>query len=333
MKVKNVRVALARDIQSCEIANLKNERAGFSAFFRQVSMRAGALLALIAILTGLYLKVIRPVELHWGATPEEIARSLPEDNSVLNPAFDATRAITIRGRPEDIWPWLAQMGYNRAGFYGYDLIENLGSRSGLRSATALQPAWQHPQVGEPLPLSVAATLQFGTIDPPHTLVWRGGDVPPSGVFIWALVPVDGAHTRLISRIRWRYLPDAPRRALGLFTEFADHVAVRAILRGVRDRVEGRTPPSLLLQGFEIAGWFLACVEFAVSALFVVLRRRWGAAWLDAFGSGLLLLFVLYAGAPVWVNAILPWVWLAWLVARRRMPHASSHPEPQTVRVP
>jgi hypothetical protein len=60
---------------------------------------------------------------------------MPEDNIVAHPVFDATRAITIRAMPETIWPWLVQMGFKRAGFYGYDLIENIGNGSEIRSAT------------------------------------------------------------------------------------------------------------------------------------------------------------------------------------------------------
>ena len=64
---------------------------------------------------------------------------MPGDDLVANPTFVATRAITIRGRPEDIWPWIAQMGFDRAGYYGYDLIENIGSKTGIRSAESIVP--------------------------------------------------------------------------------------------------------------------------------------------------------------------------------------------------
>jgi hypothetical protein len=161
-----------------------------------------------------------------------------------------------------------------------------------------------------MPLSVAATLQYGTVDRNRTLVWRGRDVPPSGVFIWSLTPLDEEHTRLISRIRWRYLSDPTGRALGVFTEFADHVAVRAILKGVRDRVEGRAPPSLTLQGAQIAAWVLAFGELAIGVVLIVTARRWGIAWLVAFGAGLLLLFCLYGPSPAWETALLPWLYLA-----------------------
>jgi hypothetical protein len=202
------------------------------------------------------------------------------------------------------------MGFGRAGFYGYDLIENLGSGAGLHSAQVILPALERPRTGDPLPLSVAATLQFGPIHENHYVVWRSQGTPAAGVFIWELVPIDTDHTRLISRIRWRYLPGVQGLALGVFTEFADHVAVRKILQGVRDRVEGKPSEPLFIEALEIVAWLFAFAEFAVSVGFVAFGQRPGAAALTALGAGGLLEFLLYGGVPVWVGALLPCFYLA-----------------------
>jgi hypothetical protein len=275
---------------------------------------------LVGALGSIYLFLIRPSQLRWGATNDEIAARMPEDDIVSGPDFDATRAITIRGRPEDIWPWLMQMGYGRAGFYGFDLIENPGSGTGIRSARSVLPALQNPHIGDPLPLSIAATLQFGTIEPNRCLVWRAGDTPPSGVFIWQLVPIDGTHTRLISRIRWRYLNDWRGRSLGVFTEFADHVAIRAILHGVRDRVEHRDLRSLTSQAVELGAWLLTFVELGASVVFVFVLRRWRVAWLLALGAGLLLQYELYMSPSAASSATLALLYLAgmtWVLRKAR----------------
>jgi hypothetical protein len=280
---------------------------------RAILQRLGAELLLFALLGSTYVFVIRPAQLHWGATEEEIARTMPDDNLVAHPAFDATRAITIRGTPEQIWPWLAQMGFRRAGFYGYDLIENAGSGTGIRSATTILPQFQNPRPGDTLPLSVAGSLTFGAIQPNSYVVWRSWEEPALGVFIWELVPIDRGHTRLISRIRWSYLPDAWGKALGVFTEFADHIAVRKILQGVRDRVEGRAPEPLMVEALTIAAWLLAFFEFSIAALAVLCTRRWCVAWLFALGASALLQFTLYSHAPAWACAPLPWLYLTWIV--------------------
>jgi hypothetical protein len=238
---------------------------------------------------------------------------MPEDDIVTHPAFDATRAITIRGTPEQIWPWLAQMGFKRAGFYGYDLVENLGNGGEIRSARTILPQFQYPQKDDLEPISVAATLQFGAIVPNSVVVWRSRDVPCDGLYIWQLVPIDAQNTRLISRIRWNYAPGVWFKTLGLFTEFADHVAVRKILEGVRDRAEARTPEPLGVEALQIAAWFLAFLEFWATAIAIVFSRDWKPAWLFALGAGALLQFGLYSNAPVWICAPLPWLYLAWMI--------------------
>jgi hypothetical protein len=282
-------------------------------FIIGMATRFAAILSLLALLGSIYIFLIRPAQLHWGATPEELAHSMPEDNIVADPVFDATRAITIHAAPETIWPWLVQMGYKRAGFYGYDLIESIGNGSDVRSASIILPAYQHPQIGDPIPLSMAATLVFGSINPNSWIVWRSPDRPTYGVFIWELVPVDASTTRLISRIRWNYAPGALFKVLGVFTEFADHVAVRRILKGVRDRAEGRSSPPLLLEAFEIAGWLVALFEFCLAIGLVVAWRRWQIAWVLALGAGALVQFILYTDVPVSIRALLPWLYLVLII--------------------
>lgn len=88
-------------------------------------MRVRLLLLAAPTTAVLYARVFRPWQLTWGATPEEVSRHLPSDERVTRPTFDATRAITIAARPEDVWPWLVQIGLTRAGWYSYDLLDNL----------------------------------------------------------------------------------------------------------------------------------------------------------------------------------------------------------------
>jgi len=273
---------------------------------RSAVPRLLAIMALPGLLAAVYFLAIRPSQLHWGATSEEVARSMPGDDLVPSPTFCATRAVTIHGKPEEIWPWLVQMGYRRAGFYGYDLIENLGNGTGIRSAVTILPELQYPKSGDLLPISAVASMTFGSIQPGDYLIWRGRATTPSdGSLLWALYPVDENHTRLISRVRLRYRWKEPRfLLLDLFTEFGDHVAVPRILLGIKERVEGRPPQPLAEEAIEITVWGLSMVEFAAAMLLVSCRRRWGRAWLLGLASGLSLLFALYAHAPMWIGASL-----------------------------
>lgn len=60
----------------------------------------------------------------WGATSEEVARSLPADDEVPDAQIASTRAIPIHAPATAVWPWLVQLGWKRAGWYGYDRIDN-----------------------------------------------------------------------------------------------------------------------------------------------------------------------------------------------------------------
>jgi hypothetical protein len=93
--------------------------------------------------------VIRRWHTRWGATDAEVAGPMPGDQIVPRASFNATRAITIDAPPEQVWPWIVQMGYRRAGFYTYALLDN----AGYESADRVMPAYQDPKVGDWMPMS------------------------------------------------------------------------------------------------------------------------------------------------------------------------------------
>src|SRR5690349_21112304 len=63
--------------------------------------------------------LLRPWHMRWGATDSEAAAAMPGDAVVNRAQFNAIRAITIDAPPDRVWPWIAQLGYGRAGFYMY----------------------------------------------------------------------------------------------------------------------------------------------------------------------------------------------------------------------
>ena len=77
------------------------------------------------------------------------------DALIDEPHFTNDRSVTIAAPPGDVWPWLAQMGFGRAGWYSWDLIDNLGRRS----ATELHPEWMIGEAGDPMP---AGPIAFDT---------------------------------------------------------------------------------------------------------------------------------------------------------------------------
>jgi hypothetical protein len=61
----------------------------------------------------------------WGATAEEVAARLPGDELVEGDDLTTTRAVTVHTGADAVWPWIAQLGQGRGGFYSYDALENL----------------------------------------------------------------------------------------------------------------------------------------------------------------------------------------------------------------
>ena len=71
----------------------------------------------------------------WGSTTEEVLSSVVGDNLCPDATLIATRSITISAAPQDVFPWIRQMGFGRAGWYSYDWLDNLGRKSATRVHT------------------------------------------------------------------------------------------------------------------------------------------------------------------------------------------------------
>lgn len=285
-----------------------------------------AALALVGLVLAAYLLWARPYQFHWGATDEEITRSMPGDELNTNPKFLATRAITINGTPKEIWPWLVQMGYGRAGFYGYDILENLGSPRGIHSAEGILPEFQNFKVGDVVPISPAANMYFYAIEPNKYLVWAGKTGGTYGAFTWALYPQDASHTRLVSRIRWSHHWTQPGMlGLDLFSEFSDHIAVREILQGVKGRVEGYSKP-MAQANIEFVIYVLAALWFFAALVLVLLRPLAWRGWLAGLVAGITWLVVWYSPVSIWVGAVLELFVVGALVRAFRPPSPQNPPD-------
>ena len=77
----------------------------------------------------------------WGAGPALAARRHPGDDLVPAPRWGWTHAVTVDAPAADVWPWIAQVGADRAGFYSYTWLENLAG-CGMRDAERIHPEWQ-----------------------------------------------------------------------------------------------------------------------------------------------------------------------------------------------
>ncbi len=193
---------------------------------------AGAGIAAIAWARARYLR--------WGATTEEMQMPLPGDDLMPRADLTATRAVTVQAAPGRAWPWLAQLGQGRGGFYSYDFLENLIGCD-IHNADRIVPEWQRIEVGDAIHVHPKGGLVAAVVVPERALVLRGG--PPMGGappfdFTWAFVlnaQADGT-TRLVVRERYAYT----HRWAQLFlepVEFISFVMSRRMLRGIKARAE------------------------------------------------------------------------------------------------
>lgn len=153
---------------------------------------------------------LRSWSLRWGATRTEVDSALPGDELILHPGLSATRAVTVRADPAAVWPWLAQLGQGRGGFYSYDALENLVGCD-IHSADDIVPEWQSIAVGDEIRLHPDGGLQVALVEPGRALVLRGGvpmgTTPPPYDFTWTFVVQDapGGEARLLVRERYGYV--------------------------------------------------------------------------------------------------------------------------------
>ena len=179
-----------------------------------------------------YVRWLRPWQLTWGATPEEVGDTWPSDGLVPDPTFDATRAISIEARPESVWPWLVQVGVKRAGWYSYDLLDNLGRPSAHR----ILPEFQRLEPGDVIPMSPDGTqgIPVISLDPPRSMVWG---TPGGTTWAWLVAPRPDGSTRLLARIRSRYDWRSPSILFSALVEFGDIWMMRRMLMNIRRRAE------------------------------------------------------------------------------------------------
>jgi hypothetical protein len=185
--------------------------------------------------------VLRAGYLRWGATNEEVNMALPGDQLVPHADVTATRAITVRAAAADVWPWIAQLGQGRGGFYSYDFLENLVGCE-IHSADRIVSEWQLIDVGAEVKLHPEMGLTVAAVEPGRALVLRGGvpmgKTPSPYDSTWAFVLCDApaGATRLVVRERYGYSRWWARFIVEP-TELISFVMSQRMLRGIRDRAE------------------------------------------------------------------------------------------------
>ena len=180
-------------------------------------------------------------QLRWGATDQESEEPLPGDNLITHADLAATRAITIRASSSEVWPWIAQLGQGRGGFYSYDFLENLVGCE-IHSADRIVPEWQDIGVGGEVRFAPEVGLTVASLEQGRSVVLRGGvpigNNPPPYDFTWVFVVREEPNktTRLLVRERYAYTRSWARLVVEP-TEVLSFVMSQKMLRGIKGRAE------------------------------------------------------------------------------------------------
>ena len=195
---------------------------------------------------------------HSGVTGQERERVLPGDELVPGARVVLDRAVTLPAPPERVWPWLVQLGKERAGWYMPGWIEPVipSARRGLRyidkDYQQLTEGDQVPDWGPGDPVFRAAV-----VDPPRTLVYltardraneyrwpaSGPPFPPEAlVASWALVlseaeaPDGSPGSRLQLRLRVSKVGKRAPWLIAFLGGLMDEATVRPMFAGLAERV-------------------------------------------------------------------------------------------------
>jgi len=191
-----------------------------------------------------YVGWFRPWHLAWGTSEQERERRLPGDELVARPQQISNRAVSIEAPVENVWPWLAQIGQGRGGFYSYDRLENLIGAD-IHSAEIVLPEHQSVSNGERIyigkngPFYTVAAVQPGRYLLLEADAPEGEMAPIEESWLFILEAEGRGRTRLIARNRRGYVPTiADFLMWKVAIEPLHHVMERKMLLGIKRRAEG-----------------------------------------------------------------------------------------------
>ncbi|MDQ2751087.1 MAG: hypothetical protein M3Y44_16385 [Actinomycetota bacterium] len=180
-------------------------------------------------------------------------RALPGDDLVPDASWVIDRSLAFDAGPAQLWPWLVQLGKDRAGWYLPRGIERL-LPARRRGARAILPQFQHVSVGDDSPDwgPGQPVFRLAVFEPPRTLVYlslrdRGNNHrwPVDGrrgpgvlALSWALVlesrgPGSTLHIRLrVARAGRRW-----GRQIEVVGGLFDWLTIAGLHRGLRERLD------------------------------------------------------------------------------------------------
>jgi hypothetical protein len=201
-------------------------------FFKTIGVLAG-----LGVLAIILIFALLPWMDRYGAMDEEINASYPGDELVPDPRITYTRAVSIAAAPEEIYPWIAQLGADKGGMYSYTWLEAL-IQCPQTNADRIHEEWQGLEVGDKVLMcpdeNMPPAYLVAMIEENQTIV-LGHKEKNDWVEVWQfnLVPQDDGTTRLVIRSRsaaegWFWAAIRP----------GEFIMMRRMMLGIKERAEG-----------------------------------------------------------------------------------------------
>lgn len=276
--------------------------------------RVLALMVLFAVAFVGFFAFVQPWYARWGASDDEVAVRLPGDDIVQGAVREETRAITIHAPIDRVWPWLAQLGQDRGGFYSYDALENLVGCN-MPTEDVLRPDRQSWTIGDRLwmyPPEAAGGIGYAVLRDyiPGRALAFGTHVPgatdgDTGSWAFILRPLDDDTTRLLVRSR---VPAAAATWLGRVFDRAVfspiHFAMeRRTMIGLRDVAETGTR-SRLSNHVHVGLWTTTAALLVMAVVLVFTRRLWRALFVVACATVVLFAYLTLRQPPIFLGVLL-----------------------------
>lgn len=198
---------------------------------------------------------LRGARNHWGIDAALASRTYPGDELIAEAAWSWTHGIEIDAPTSDVWPWIAQLGADRGGFYSYQWLENVAG-CGLQNAEAIHPEWAvregddlvlHPKMPA-LRVVALEPGRFFVVHAPADAAARAAGKPWAQLtWLFFVEAIGEDKTRLVSRYRCATSDDFQSHVQfgPVFLEPIGFAMDRRMLLGVKARVESRRhKPSL-----------------------------------------------------------------------------------------
>jgi hypothetical protein len=192
-----------------------------------------AVLITVAAMLLIYMLVLRPMHLKWGAKDDEVKMVLPGDEINTKPNFNATRAISIMAPPDEVWRWIIQIGSGRAGWYSIDWIDN----GNVPSSTEIIPEFQEIFQNQFIPFTPDNKNGMWVLEYVDNdyILWI--DKAKSSTWLWKILPEEGNGSRLITRLRTKYFFNSIWLIYFFIYDIGDIIMMKKCMKGIKSRAE------------------------------------------------------------------------------------------------